>query len=50
MGSWLVSLRWGVCGGYEMDSLGGCGVGNMVDGDGCGEGLLECCLDGCGNC
>ena len=46
--SWLVSLRWG-CGKHEMDGVWGYGVGHMVDGDGYGEGLLECWLDGCGN-
>ena len=49
VGSWLVSLRWGVRGKHEMDIVGGCGVGDLAGSDGCGGGLIECWLDGCGN-
>ena len=49
VGSWLVSLRWGGCGKHGVNSVGGYGVDNMVDINGCGEGLLKCWLDGCKN-
>ena len=41
VGSWLVSLRCGVMVSTRWIVWGVCGVGNIVDGNGCGEGLLE---------